>query len=137
MLLLVPIMKWCRALSLSVILLNVVVLPSFAGSAYVEDSYRLRKIFNGESTTKVKIKEIYTGIREADSYAVKREWGSTVAIEAKDGRNFYENDRFNITTKSSAQERGNVRKVTNVNVIESYEFSGFNKSHRVTSGFDF
>ncbi len=130
-------MKWCSAIPLSFVLLSVVTLPSLAGSSYVENSYKVRSIFNGKSTTKIDIQEVYEGVREATSSAVKREWGTTSVSEIQNGRNFAERDRFDITTRSSSQERGNVLKNTNISVRESYDFSGFEKSHRVTSGFDF
>jgi hypothetical protein len=131
------VMKWCRTIPLSLVLLGVAALPSFAGSTYVENSYRVRSIFNGKSTTKIDIKEIYEGVREATSSAVKREWGSTSVSEIKDGRHFIERDRFDITTRSASQERGNFVQNTNVSVRESFDFSGFEKNHRVTGGFDF
>ncbi|MGB7413954.1 MAG: hypothetical protein WA902_07075 [Thermosynechococcaceae cyanobacterium] len=130
-------MKWRSSIPFSFIFLAVVTLPSFAGSSYVENSYKVRSIFNGESKTKIDIKEVYEGVREAGSSAVKREWGTTSVAESRDGRNFLEKDRFDVTTKSYSQERGNFLKTTNVSIRESYDFSGFEKNHRVSSGFDF
>jgi hypothetical protein len=130
-------MKWRTAISLSLVFVSAVTLPSFAGSSYVEDSYRLRSIYNGESTTKIDIKEVYQGTREADSSAVKREWGTTSVTEVKDGRSFVETDRYDATARSYSREAGDFLKTTTVSVQESFDFNGFSKAHRVTSGFEF
>ncbi len=117
--------------------LSVAAQRASAGSAYAENSYRVRQIFNGKSETKLDIQETYSGERKAGSTAIKREWGTTTVTESANGRNFVETDRFDITTRSYSRERGDFLRTTNINVTESYDFSGFEKSHRVTSGFDF
>jgi hypothetical protein len=130
-------MKLQKILPLSAILVGVAALPSFAGSSYVENSYNLKSTFNGRSDTNVKVDEVYKGWRSAGSNATKNEWSTTTVTEAKDGRNFTETDTADISTTSYASESGDFRTTTNVAVKESYNFSGFDKDHRVTSGFDF
>jgi phage-related tail fiber protein len=130
-------MKLQRILPLSAILVGVAALPSLAGSSYVENSFNLKSIFNGKSSTTVNVDEIYKGWRSAGSDAVKKEWSTTKATEVKDGRYFSEVDKADIKTTSFAREKGDFTTTTAVRVNESYDFSGFDKDHRVTSGFDF
>lgn len=130
-------MKLQKILPLSCIAVSLAALPALAGSSYVENSYRLRSITGGTSTTNVDVSEIYSGWRKADSTAVKTEWGTTTVTEAKDGRTFHETESFDITARSGSWERGDFTKTTDVNVTEVYHFTGFEKDHRVTSGFDF
>ncbi|NJK40233.1 MAG: hypothetical protein HC934_00625 [Acaryochloridaceae cyanobacterium SU_2_1] len=117
--------------------LGLAALPAVAGETYVENSYRLKSIYNGKSTTNVNVKETYNATTWAGSNATKREWGSTTVTEAANGRTFNEHEAFDIVTTSSATEDGKLSRITNVDSKDFYEFSGFNKDHRVTSGFSF
>lgn len=130
-------MRVRTALPLSVIFTSLTALSAQAGSSYVENSYRLRSITNGRSLTNINISETYQGWREAVSSATKREWGATAVSEWRDGRDFREQERFDITATSKAYEKGDFIKNTDVYVRETYHFTGFEKDHRVTSGFDF
>lgn len=130
-------MKLQKVLPLSAVLVGLAALPSVAGSSYVENSYRLRSITDGTSTTNVDVAEIYEGTRTASSNAVKTEWGTTTVTEANDGRTFDETESFDIEATSSSSESGHFSKTTDVDVTETYHFTGFEKDHRVTSGYDF
>ncbi|KAI9133310.1 hypothetical protein [Acaryochloris sp. CCMEE 5410] len=131
-------MKFQKIAPLAVLIsLGAAALPAAAGESYVENSYRLKSTFNGHSTTNVNVHETYNANTWADSSAVKTEWGSTTVTEAKDGRTFHETESFDIVTESSAREDGRLSRTVNVSTTESYDFSGFDKDHRVTSGFSF
>ncbi|MGF1602181.1 MAG: hypothetical protein ACFCU8_09195 [Thermosynechococcaceae cyanobacterium] len=130
-------MKLQKILPLSAILVVFAALPSFAGSTYVENSYNLRSTFNGKSHTNVNVDEIYSGHRSATSSATKKVASTTTTTEAKDGRTFNETDVADIYTTSSSSEAGNFTNTTAVRQTESYDFSGFSKDHRVTSGYNF
>jgi hypothetical protein len=130
-------MKLQQILPLSAILVAAAALPSLAGSTYVENSYNLRSTFNGKSNTSVKVDEVYKGWRSADSSATKNVWSTTTTTEHKDGRSFEEVDRADIQTTSRSWEKGDFTNTTAVRQNESYDFSGFSKDHRVTSGYSF
>ncbi len=138
-------MKLQKIIPLSAIFIGFLALPSFAGSSYVENSFNLKNTYNGVSDTNVNIKQIYQGIRSAGSDAVKNELSITTTDYSEYGdvagswreTNFSEIDIADITAKSWSREYGRFKNVTNVAVKESYDFSGFDKTHRVTSGFDF
>ncbi|PZD72133.1 hypothetical protein C1752_04108 [Acaryochloris thomasi RCC1774] len=112
-------------------------LPAIAGSAYVGNSQSRRVITNGKAETRLNVREVYNGEREADAFAVKRERGKTSITYVEDGRNVQEDTYFDVTSRSYSREQGTVLKNTTVRVQESYEFTGFQESHRVTAGFDF
>ncbi|MGF1602180.1 MAG: hypothetical protein ACFCU8_09190 [Thermosynechococcaceae cyanobacterium] len=130
-------MKLQKILPLSAILVAAAALPSLAGSTYVENSYNLRSTFNGKSHTNVKVDEVYKGWRSADSSATKNVWSTTTTTENKDGRTFSEVDKADIRTTSGSWEKGDFTNTTAVRQTESYDFSGFSKDHRVTSGYNF
>jgi hypothetical protein len=130
-------MKLQQILPLSAILVAAAALPSLAGSTYVENSYNLRSTFNGKSNTSVKVDEVYKGWRSADSSATKNVWSTTTTTENKDGRSFHEVDKADIHTTSGSWEKGDFTNTTAVRQHESYDFSGFSKDHRVTSGYSF
>lgn len=131
-------MKFQKIAPLAVLIsLGAAALPAAAGSSYVENSIRLRSIKDGRSTTNINVHETYNAKTWAHSSATKHEWGSTSVTEDKDGRWFKEHDTYDIVTKSYAQEDGKLSRTVNVHTNESYNFSGFEKDHRVTSGFDF
>lgn len=131
-------MKFQKIAPLAVLIsLGAAALPASAGSSYVENSYRLKSIYNGKSTTNIRVHETYKADTWAHSSATKNEWGHTSVSEHKDGRKFNEYEAFDITTSSYAQEDGKLHRNVNIHTKESYNFSGFEKDHRVTSGFDF
>ncbi|PZD72131.1 hypothetical protein C1752_04109 [Acaryochloris thomasi RCC1774] len=138
-------MKLQRVLPLSAILVGFAALPSLAGSSYVENSFNLKNTYNGHSDTKVKVHEVYKGTRSAGSDAVKNEWSVTTTDYTEKGdvagswreTNFSEVDVADISVSSWSSEHGRFKNTTDVAVHESYDFSGFDKTHRVTSGFDF
>ncbi len=143
-------MKLQKVLPLSAILVGFAALPSLAGSSYVENSYDLKNTFNGRSSTKVRVDETYKGWREAGSDATKtvnattttsyNEWGDITADNgdvAWRDTTFNETDTTNITVNSWSKEKGDFTRTTDIDVDESYNFTGFNKTHKVTSGFSF
>ncbi|MGB7413956.1 MAG: hypothetical protein WA902_07085 [Thermosynechococcaceae cyanobacterium] len=130
-------MKLQRILPLSALLVAAAALPSLAGTSFVENSYNLKSTFNGKSSTNINVNEVYKGHRTAGSDASKTEKSITTTTEAKDGRTFNEVDTADIATSSYSRESGDFATATNVAVKESYDFSGFDKTHRVTSGFSF
>ncbi len=117
--------------------LGAAALPAAAGESYVENSYRIRSIYNGHSTTNVNVHETYNADTWAKSSSTKTEWGTTTTSGDKDGVWFDETESFDITAHSSAGEDGHISRTTNVHSTETYDFSGINKDHRVTSGFSF
>jgi hypothetical protein len=130
-------MKLQKILPLSAILVAAAALPSLAGSTYVENSYNLKSTFNGRSNTTVDVNEHYSGTRSAHSSATKDVTSETTTTEAKDGRTFHEKDIATINTTSTSSESGDFTNTTAVKQTESYDFSGFAKDHRVTSGYSF
>lgn len=139
-----------KVLPLSFLFVSLAALPALAGSSYVENSFNLRNIYNGKSKTDVNINEIYHGIRSAGSDAIKNTHSVTTTSYKEKGdirldngdtvwRNtkFYETDVSDIVTTSWSRESGSFSKLTNINVRDTYNFSGFDKVHRATSGFDF
>ena len=111
--------------------------PTIAGSSNVGNSQSRRVITNGKAETKLTIREVYNGEREAETLAAKREKGKTSITYVDDGRNVQEDTYFDVTANSYSRERGTVLKNTTVRVRESYEFDGFHESHGVTAGFDY
>ncbi len=138
-------MKLQKVLPLSAILVGVAALPSLAGSSYVENSFNLKNTFNGRSNTDVDVHQLYEGTRSAGSDAVKNETSTTTTDYYETGdvagswreTNFSEIDVADISVSSWSRESGSFSNSTDVAVDESYNFSGFDKTHRVTSGFDF
>ncbi|NJN74887.1 MAG: hypothetical protein HC799_19950 [Limnothrix sp. RL_2_0] len=122
-------------------------LPAFAGGAstYVENSYNLRNIYNGRSQTNVKVDSTYEFDRTAQSNASKIGTTSSTTMQSasgnKDGfainQSFVEKDNFNISNTSSVKETGSGSENKTVTVSDSYSYNGFDKTHRVTSGFGY
>ncbi|PZD72132.1 hypothetical protein C1752_04110 [Acaryochloris thomasi RCC1774] len=138
-------MKIQRILPLSAILVGFAALPSLAGSSYVENSFNLKNTYNGYSKTDVDVNQLYLGTRSAGSDATKDEYSITKTDYNEKGdvagswreTNFSEVDVADISVSSWSEESGAFINSTKVAVDESYQFSGFDKTHRVTSGFDF
>ncbi|WP_299485384.1 hypothetical protein [Acaryochloris sp. IP29b_bin.137] len=130
-------MKFQKIAPLAVLLSLGAALPASAGSSYVKNSYDLRSIYDGKSTTNIHVHETYKADTWAHSSATKKEWGYTSVTEHKDGRDFNEFESFDIKTTSYAQEDGRLERDVRVHTHESYKFSGFEKDHTVSSGFEF
>lgn len=131
-------MKFQKIAPLAVLVsLGAAALPAAAGESYVENSYRIRSIYNGHSTTNVNVHETYDAKTWARSETTKTEWGTTTTTGDKDGVWFNETESFDIVANSSAGEDGRLWRETNVHSTETYDFSGINKDHRVTAGFSF
>ena len=139
-------MKAQRLLPLcSALFLSLAAAPAFAGSTSVNNSWNLRDITNGKSTTNIDVKETYWGTRDASSTATKTEWGVNIVTDnlnahgkpTGDGPTLFEYDSYDITATSTAGEWGSFDKTTTVGVEESYNFEGLDKSHTVTSSFSF
>ena len=139
--------SWVKIASLSTVLVGTMSLPALAGGAstYVENSYSLRNIYNGRSETKVNIDSTYEFDRTAQSNASKIGTTSSTTKQSayghKDGfdisQTFEEKDNFNIENTSSVTETGSGTETKTVEVTDSYSYNGFDKTHRVTSGFGY
>jgi hypothetical protein len=150
-------MKLQRLLPISATLfLGLASMPAFAGTSSVTNSFSTRDIKNGISKTNIDVYEKYNFRRDAYSEANKEEYGVTVVTdnlgsqeqgvhEARtqrpkpndDSSKFFEIDVYKADASSYAKEWGHGYKTTDVNVYESYEFDGFDKTHTVSSGFSF
>lgn len=131
-------MKFHKIAPLAVLIsLGAAALPAAAGESYVENSYRVKSIFNGHSTTNVRVKEQYDARTWAGSVSTKEVEATTTTSGDKDGVWFKEVDNSKIKTVSSATEDGKLSRTTNVTQRDSYDYSGINKDHRVTGGFSF
>ncbi|MGR3275496.1 hypothetical protein ACSYAD_10315 [Acaryochloris marina NIES-2412] len=131
-------MKLQKIAPLAVLIsLGAAALPAAAGESYVENSYRVKSIFNGHSTTNVNVHETYDATTWAGSVSTKHVDATTTTKGDKDGVWFEETDHSTISTISSATEDGKLSRTTNVHNTDSYDYSGINKTHRVTGGFSF
>lgn len=134
-----------KVASLSTLFVTALSLPAFAGSTYVENDYSIRNIYNGRSRTKVRIDSRYDFTRKASSTAKKYGTSNTVTRQASKGdvdglwqeQSFYEVDDFTISTSSKSSEIGKGHKIEKIRVNDTYSFNGIDKTHRVTSGYDY
>lgn len=134
-----------KALPISAVLAAVCSLPAFAGSAYVENDYSIRNVFNGHSSTKVKVDDTYKYWREAKSTATKKGWSST-HVEQYSGSDkkgewtdssLIEKDKFDVSTHTTTWEKGDGITKQTVNVTDVYDYNGTDKTHRTTTGFSY
>ncbi|WP_299492011.1 hypothetical protein [Acaryochloris sp. IP29b_bin.137] len=132
-------MKAQRLLPLcSALFLGLAAAPAFAGSSSVSNSWNIRDIKGGYSSTSVNVTDNYSYWREAGSDAIKKERGVNIVKDYnKGGPSLYEKDVYNITAKSWTYEKGDGHSTTTVNVNEHYYFDGLDKTHTVTSGYSF
>ncbi|MGF1603719.1 MAG: hypothetical protein ACFCU8_17190 [Thermosynechococcaceae cyanobacterium] len=151
-------MKLQKLLPISAtIFLGLASMPAFAGTSSVTNSWNTRDIKNGYSKTSINVHENYNFWRDAYSDANKQEYGITVVTDNLDSSDqgsydsrtkppvkpnddsskFFEVDVYKADASSWAREWGDGYRTTDVNVYESYEFSGFDKTHTVSSGFSF
>jgi hypothetical protein len=153
-------MKLLRILPITAgLLLSAVSLPAFAGTSSVSNSYSIRDIHDGVSTTNVDVHESYSGYRNAYSDAYKDEYGITVTTDGSsttsrkwqscgygcstdtttvsDDARFEEVDVYYASTHSYASEYGTFYNNTHVDVTDTYKYDGFDKTHTVSSGFSF
>ena len=132
---------------------------AFAGSAGVTNSWSTRDIKNGRSDLKVNVRDDYRYKRDAYAGAWKEEKGITVITDnldldeggdvckssycskpqkgGDDSTKFAEIDIYKAGSDSYATETGHGRTLTSVSVRESYDFSGFDKSHSVSADFSY
>lgn len=151
----------------SALFLGLAAAPAFAGSASVSNSFSIRDIYGGRSKTEVKIRELYVGVRAAGSDAKKVSVGYTKTNDGSTTTNYKEETRpkycgwhkcGEVTTGSStttnnalfeevdvsaatssswAREYGVFGKTTKIDVKETYNFNGIDKTHTVGSSFSF
>lgn len=148
-------MKLQRLLPLSATLfIGMAAMPALAGTSSVTNSFSTRDIKNGWSKTNIDVHEHYKFWREGGSDATKSEWGVTVVTDnlnaskptsykgkpqrpSGDSSTFYELDVYEAEASSWSYEKGDGHKTTDVTVEEAYDFTGFDKTHTVSSGFSF
>ena len=133
--------------SLSVIFINTLSLSAFAGgaSSYVENDFRIRNIYNGRSETKVRVDSNYTFDRKAISDSIKQGTSLSVTKQSASGdvggfwveQSFKEIDNFNISANTTLEERGWGQEIKNVRSFDTYRYNGFDKTHRVSTGFSY
>ena len=136
---------WVKAASLSTLFAAALTAPALAGSTYVENDYSIRNIYNGRSRTNVKIDSNYEFDRKAYSRASKKGTSFTETDQISKGdvdkvwqdQTFAEVDDFRIDTASKSIEVGDGFKRENIRVQDSYSYNGIDKTHRVTSGYDY
>lgn len=122
----------------SALFLGFVAMPAFAGTSSVSNSWNIRDIKNGHSSTTVNVTDNYSYWREAGSDAVKKERGVNIVKDYnKGGPSLYEKDVYKIKASSWTYEKGDGHSLTEVVVSESYNFDGLDKTHTVTSGYSF
>jgi hypothetical protein len=139
-------------------------IPSaFAGSAGVTNSWKTRDIKNGKYEMNVKVDDKYYYNRDAKATAWKEEYGKTVITDndykgdkgicesdkchsSYDGNSSYKNDDstkfaevdyYKAGSESYNKEWGSGRTFTDVSIKETYDFSGFEKTHSVSSDFSY
>ena len=152
--------------SLGMLMILSVAPAAFAGSAGVTNSWSTRDIKNGYSKLDVNVYEDYHFERDAYASAWKKEHGVTVVTDNLDGggggkggqkydfcgrsgdckpsqqgkddsTKFAEIDVYWAGSDSYAKESGYGYKTTDVHLYETYEFSGFDKTHSVSSDFSY
>ena len=136
---------WIKVASLSALCTAAISAPALAGSSYVENDYSIRNVFNGRSRTDVKIDSQYDFQRSASSNASKVGTTRTETNQSSRGdvdgfwteQSFNEVDNFDIASYSNASETGSGWRTEKIRVNDSYSYNGIDKTHRVTSGFDF
>lgn len=132
---------------------------AFAGSAGVTNSWSTRDIKNGRSKLNVNVKDNYYYKRDAKANAWKEEYGVTVVTDNVDGgkggdlcgrskcakppqkgddsTKFAEIDVYHAGADSYASEKGHGYTFTKINLKETYDFTGFEKTHSVSSDFSY
>jgi hypothetical protein len=127
---------------------------AFAGSAGVTNSWKTRDIKNGKYEMKVNVDDKYYYNRDAKATAWKKEYGATVITDndyksdkgVKDSSKSYNNDDstkftevdyYKAGAESYNKEWGYGHTFTDVSVKETYDFSGFEKTHSVSSDFSY
>jgi hypothetical protein len=131
---------------------------AFAGSAGVTNSWKTRDIKNGHSEMKVNVDDKYYYNRDAKATAWKEEYGATVITDNysdkgggvcktsekcnphsknDDSTKFAEIDVYKAGSDSYNKEWGYGHTFTNVSLKETYDFSGFEKTHSVSSDFSY
>ena len=136
-----------KIISLSTVLVGALSIPAIAGGAstYVENSYSIRNIFSGLSETKVRLDSTYRFDRKSISDSLKQGTTSSRTNQSASGdvdgfwvdQSFREVDKFNIYSRSNVVENGwGIEKVS-LRSFDSYQYNGFDKTHRVTSGFGY
>lgn len=131
--------------SLSALFVGALSLPALAGSSYVENDFSIRNIYNGRSKTDVKVNTRYDFDRTATSTASKVGTSHTTTTQMTKGdidglwqeQSFREVDDFDISTSSTSTETGWGHKTEEIRVTDTYSYNGIDKTHRVTSGYDF
>ena len=136
-----------KSISLSTVLVGALSLPAIAGGAstYFENSYNIRNIFNGLSETKVRLDSTYRFDRKSVSDSLKQGTTNSVTKQSASGdvdgfwteQSFIEKDKFHISARSNVTENGwGVEKVR-LTSFDTFQYNGFDKTHRVTSGFSY
>ncbi|MCM1982326.1 hypothetical protein [Lyngbya confervoides] len=131
--------------SLSTLFAGALTLPALAGSTYVENDYSIRNIYKGRNTTNVNIDTNYKFDRHAVSKSTKDGTTWTETKQKSSGhvdglwqeQSFREVDDFEISATSKSTETGWGSTKEKVRVHDTYNYNGIDKTHRVTSGFDF
>ena len=133
--------------SLSLLLVGTLSLPAIAGgaSAYVENDFSVRNIYDGRSETRVKIDSLYTFDRRAISNSVKQGSSFTLTKQSASGdvggfwidQSFKEIDNFNIYANTKIDETGWGKEVKAIRVSDTYSYNGIDKTHRVSTGFSY
>ena len=135
-----------KALPISAVLTAFCALPALAGSSYTENTYSLRNITNGSSTTTVDVTETTNRWGYGESYNTKNGYESTKVNQWSGGTDangqyvstdLSESDYFDISATSYAYEQFDSTATTKVKIEDSYNYSGTDKTHRTTAGFDF
>ena len=121
-------------------------LPAMAGESYVTNEYSTRNIYNGYSRTEVKADIVdiskyseYNSALKAESYGGTRNFAS-VNFDGKtltgyaysDNQN--PNDPVAIITYSESSTQGVRVETAKVNALNTYNFSGTDRTHRVSAG---
>ncbi len=142
---------------LSLLVLLSAIPSAFAGSAGVTNTWKTRDIKNGRSELNVKVDDKYYYNRDAKATAWKNEYGVTVITDNysnsggvckssdkcktpqknEDSTKFAEIDVYKAGSESYNKESGYGSTFTNVSVKETYDFSGFEKTHSVSADFSY
>ena len=144
--------------SVGILVLVGAVPAAFAGSAGVTNSWSTRDIKNGKYEMNVDVYDKYYYHRDAKATAWKEEYGATLITDNigdsssgvcssssrcdrpsrnEDSTKFVELDLYKAGSDSYAKEWGKGYTYTTVDIKETYDFSGFDKTHSVSSSFSY
>ena len=111
----------------------------------MENDFSIRNIFRGRSLTRINIDRYSNIIQEGRAFSSKYGSSQTETFQSTFGKvdgfktrqTFAEVDDFIINARSIAKESGITSQTESISVTDSYDFNGIDKTHRVTSGFNF